>query len=401
MVIFYFLYIFLEDNTQRGNILIMIYYLFDTYTENNNDIIRKIRKSVISEAGTLRSRYILKCINKKIIIISVAVPKAKGFFKEKKIVIDKRTQVIYLKALNIIGLRMFFSFFFLLDFLIRKIKNKDKIIIYNNDPKFIFALLILKKMKKFYCTLQIEEMYSSYNFKHLKGYIYNLAEKYGIKFSDSYIICNSSIIKYLPKDKKYIINRGYKTWENPNYKNFAKNIKKIPIVLYSGRLDYEGGVEVFLDSLVYIEKECEVIITGNGQLVEKVKNYKNYNKYIKYNYLGFIESEKYKELLIQAKICINPTRGKIPFLENSFPSKIYQYLEYGNIVISSNFLEINNLDGLKKYIYTYNDDSPLEMAKLINKLIDKNYNKSTIAIEFKNYFYNQEISLKRFFTEML
>ena len=110
---------------------------------------------------------------------------------------------------------------------------------------------------------------------------------------------------------------------------------------------------------------------------------------------------KYKELLIQAKICINPTREKKQFLENSFPSKIYQYLEYGNIVISSNFLEINNLDSLKKYIYTYNEDSSLEMAKLINNLIDKNYNKSTIAIEFKNYFYNQEISLKRFFTEML
>lgn len=379
----------------------MIYYLIDTYTKNNNDIIRKIRKPAVSEAGTLRFRYILKCINKKIIVISVAVPKTKGFFEEKEIIIDARIKVIYLKALNIIGFRMFFSFIFLLEFLIKNIKNKDKIIVYNADPKFIFALLILRKVKKISYILQIEEMYSNYNYKNLKGYIYDLAEKFGIKFSDSYIICNSCIIKYLPKDKKYIINRGYKTWKNPNYKNFLKNFKKIPIILYSGRLDYEGGVEVFLDSLVYIEKKCEVIITGNGQLSKKVKNFINYNKYIKYNYLGFMNSGKYKELLIRAKICINPTRRKEQFLENSFPSKIYQYLEYGNIVISSNFLEINNLNGLKKYIFTYNDDSPLEMAKLINNLIDKNYNKLTIAIEFKNYFDNQEISLKRFFAEIL
>lgn len=379
----------------------MIYYLIDTYTKNNNDIIKKIRKPAISEAGTLRCRYILKCINKKIMIISVAVPRAKGFFKEKKIDLDKQTKVIYLKALNIIGLRMFFSFFFLLDFLIRNTKNKDKIIVYNCDPKFIFALFILRKIKNISYILQIEEMYSSYNYKHLKGYIYNLAEKIGIKFADSFIICNSSMIKYLSKGKKYIMNKGYSTWENPNYKKFAKNIQKIPIVLYSGRLDYEGGIEVFIDSLPYIEKECEVIMTGNGQLIEKVKNYRNYNKYIKYNYLGFIESKKYKELLVQAKICVNPTREKEQFLENSFPSKIYQYLEYGNIVISSYFLEINNLNGLEKYIYTYNDDSPLEIAKLINSLIDKNYDKSAIAMEFKNYFYNQEVSLRRFFTEIL
>lgn len=375
--------------------------MIDTYTKNNNDIIRKIRKPAVSEAGTLRFRYILKCINKKIMIISVAVPRVKGFFKEKKIDLDKQTKVTYLKALNIIGLKMFFSFFFLLDFLIRNTKNKDKIIVYNCDPKFIFALLILMKIKNINYILQIEEMYSSYNYEGLKGYIYNLAEKIGIKFAGSFIINNSSMIKNLPKGKKYIVNRGYSTWENPNYKNFSKNIRKIPIILYSGRLDYEGGVEVFINSLPYIKKECEVIMTGNGKLIEKVKNYKNYNKYIKYNYLGFIESKKYKELLIRAKICVNPTREKEPFLEKSFPSKIYQYLEYGNIIISSNFLEINNLNGLEKYIYTYNDDSPSEMAKLINSLIDKNYDKSAIAAEFKKYFYNQEVSLKRFFAEIL
>jgi len=378
----------------------MIYYLLGTYIENSNDII-KIRKPAVSAAGTLRSRYILKSINKKIIVISVTVPRAKGFFEKKKIIINERIKVIHLKALNIIGLRMFFSFIFLLEFLIKNIKNRDKIIVYNCDPHIIFALFILKKIKNIDYVLQIEEMYSSYNWKYLKGYVYNLAEKIGIKFANSFTVCNNNMIKYLPKGKKYIVSRGYKTWESPNYKQFTKNIQKMPIILFSGRLDYVGGVEVFIDSLPYIEKECEVIITGNGQLSKKVKNYKNYNKYIKYNYLGFIESEKYKEILIQAKICINPTRGKETFLKNSFPSKIFQYLNYGNIVISSKFSEITNLDSIKKYIYTYDNDSPLEMAKLINNLIDKNYNKSTIAIEFENYFSNQEISLKRFFTKIL
>jgi len=378
----------------------MIYYLLDTYIRNSNDII-KIRKPAVSVAGTLRYRYILKSINKKIIVISVAVPRAKGFFEEKEIIIDERIKVIYLKALNIVGLRMFFSFIFLLEFLIKSIKNRDKIIVYNCDPKFIFALFILRKIKNVSYILQIEEMYSSYNYEGLKGYIYNLAEKIGIKFADSFIINNSSMIKYLSKGKKYIINRGYKTREIPNHKEYTKNIQKIPIILYSGRLDYVGGVEVFIDSLSYIEKECEVIITGSGQLSKKVKNYKNHNKYIKYNYLGFIESEKYKELLVQAKICVNPTRRKENFIENSFPSKIYQYLEYGNIVISSNFSEIINLDSIKKYIYTYDNDSPLEMAKLINNLMDNNFNKKTITMEFENSFSNQEISLKKFFTEIL
>jgi glycosyltransferase involved in cell wall biosynthesis len=280
--------------------------------------------------------------------------------------------------------------------MLKHIRKKDKIIVYNADPLIIFPLLIFKKIKKIAYVLQIEELYSSYKYRYLKGSIYNWSESLGIKYANNYIINNEGIVKYLPAKRTYIVNRGYKTRLGDNYDIFSKTRKEIPIILYSGRLDFEGGIEVFLDSLKYIKKECKVIILGKGPLSNKVACFDDYNDNIVYSYLGFVSRKQFEELLVQAQICINPTRVKEKFSSVSFPSKVLQYLEYGNILISSCISEINNLGDLKEYIYIYYNDSSIELATLINDLIYKTYDKFTIVKKVDKFFYKQDKSLKNF-----
>ena len=112
--------------------------------------------------------------------------------------------------------------------------------------------------------------------------------------------------------------------------------------------------------------------------------------------MGFVSRKQFEELLIQAQICINPTRVKEKFSSVSFPSKVLQYLEYGNILISSCISEINNLGDLKEYIYIYYNDSSLELATLINDLMYKTYDKLTIVKKVDKYFYKQDKSLRDF-----
>jgi len=373
----------------------LIFYLTNPYSTTCNDIVKK-RNPILFEAGRLRSKYILETINKKVIVISPSISRNKGFFREKKEVIDDRVSVIHLRTFNILKLRRIFSLIFLLIYMLKHIREKDKIIVYNADPQIIFPLLIFKRIKKIVYVLQIEELYSSYKYRYLKGIIYNWSESLGIKYANSYIINNEEIVKYLPAKRTYIVNRGYKTRLNGNYDIFFKTKKEIPIILYSGRLDFVGGIEIFLDSLKYIKKECKVIILGKGPLSKKVACFNDYNDNIVYSYLGHVNGKQYEELLIQAQICINPIRVKEKFSSVSFPSKLLQYLEYGNIVISSGISEINNLGDLKEYIYIYYNDSSLELATLINNLICKPYNKLIIVKKIENYFYKQDKSLKNF-----
>lgn len=377
----------------------MIFYILDSYSGTFNDI-QKERNSALSNAGRLRSQYIVKTINKKVTVISLSVPRNKGFFKEKEEIIDDRIKVIYLRALNILKLKRIFSMIFLLIFMLKHIKEKDKVIVYNANPQIIFPLLVFKRVKKIFYILQIEELFSSYNYKYLKGIIYNWIERLSIKYANSYIINNEGIAKYLPAKRIYIVNRGYKTRLNGNYDISPKSIKELPIVLYSGRLDYEGGIEIFLDSLKYVKKKCKVVILGKGSLSKKVACFDGYNDNIKYSYLGLVNRKQFEELLIQAQICINPIRAKEKFSSVSFPSKVLQYLEYGNILVSSYFSEINNLYDLNEYIYIYYNDSPLELATLLNNLIYKPYNKLAIVKKVEKYFYKQDISLKDFIDKL-
>jgi glycosyltransferase involved in cell wall biosynthesis len=373
----------------------MIFYFINLYSTTCSDIIKK-RNPILFEAGRLRSQHILKTINKKVTVVSLSISRNKGFFREKKEVIDDQVNVIHLRTLNILKLRRVFSLIFSLIYMLKHIRKKDRIIVYNADPLIIFPLLIFKKIKKIAYVLQIEELYSSYKYKYLKGSIYNWSESLGIKYANSYIINNEGIVKYLPAKRTYIVNRGYKTRLDDNYSIFSKTRKEIPIILYSGRLDFEGGIEVFLDSLKYIKKECKVIISGKGPLNKKVACFDDYNDNIVYSYLGFVSRKQFKELLIQAQICINPTRVKEKFSSVSFPSKVLQYLEYGNILISSCISEINNLGDLKEYIYIYHNDSSLELATLINDLIYKTYDKLPIVRKVDKYFYKQDKTLKNF-----
>jgi len=96
----------------------------------------------------------------------------------------------------------------------------------------------------------------------------------------------------------------------------------------------------------------------------------------------------------------SPLRSKCDFARFSFPSKIIQYLEYGNIVISSEIEAINQLGILRKYIFTYPKDDPILLSTIIKKNYKKRILKSNIIDDFNKFFDNKTKELKDFFKEI-
>ena len=65
-------------------------------------------------------------------------------------------------------------------------------------------------------------------------------------------------------------------------------------------------------------------------------------------YLGILDRGEYEKLIVNMDILVNPHREDINDL---FPSKIFDYISTGNIVVSSNCRDISLIQYKNLYIY--------------------------------------------------
>ena len=370
------------------------YYLADICI-NKKDI--EERNPIFSEAGGNRALYIAKSVGKKIEIISFGWPGNKGYFELVSKKITDKISIVYLSTLNIIFLKYIYSILELFLYLLPKIKYGDKVIVYNCDFSKVVSLILVRIIKNFDIILEIEEFYSTNAKSKILQKIYKYLEILIIRKADYFIVSNRNMlnrIKSIKKTKiKFLISFGYSD---------GRIIKVLPtkgtrrsFILYSGRDDYYGGFDILLESLKYIDIKLNLIITGKNFEGLNFEKYKT--KFVNIENKGFLKKEDFEILLKKANLCISPLRSKCDFARFSFPSKIIQYLEYGNIVVSSEIEAINQLGILRKYIFTYPEDDPRLLSRIIKKNYKKRILKSNIIDDFNKFFNNKTKELKNFF----
>jgi len=374
------------------------YFYLANICINKEDI--KERDPIFSDAGKDRALYIAKSVGKKIEIISFGWPRNKGYFKISKKEISDKISIVYLNSLNFYFLKYPFSILALFFYLFSRIEYNDKVIVYNCDFKKIISIILVRAIKNFDIILDIEELY--WTKSRILKKIYNFFEKLAINISDYFIICNRDIlncIKSINKTKtkiKYIINFGYS--DNKILKIFPKENADRFFILYSGGIDYCRGFDILLESIKYIDTKLTLVVTGRdfeGMNFEKYKT-----NFVNIENKGFLKKKDYEILLYKANLCINPLRSKCDFARFSFPSKIIQYLSYGNIVISSEIKSINQLGILQKYIITYPKDDPIFLSRIIKKNYKTKVLRSRIINDFNRFFDNKTKELKNFFDEI-
>jgi len=377
----------------------LIYYFSDIAL---NDEIIKERQYKSSEAGKLRTMFIAEAIDQPVTIVSMATPEKKGIFKPFKLrekQIDEKIKIIYLAGfqfnvfINLIVYFIYISFFILI-----KIKRNDIILMYNMIPKQTLPIIFMKLIKRFELVIQIEELYSAKKFNLLKDLLNKFVEKLSFRVGDRFLLVNSNL-KGFVGNKPTIVTHGYLL--DRGFKGESKNIHvktEWPLVLYTGRLDYEGGVEILLQAINYIQRKCQIIISGKGPLKGLVQNYQPNNSNVIFTYVGFLDNQQYEFLLNEANVCINPIRVESPFTSVSFPSKVLNYLVHGNLVVSSQFIGLYDLsEQLRKRVITYDRDDPRVLAETIEEALNHNINKIQIKREALYYFEQQKNTIKLFF----
>ena len=217
-------------------------------------------------------------------------------------------------------------------------KNFDKIIFVSNiNYANIISIISLINLDKIKIILtersSISELkYSNNLFKNLKNKLIFFFAKFLYKFSDL-VIVNSKFEKIYIKDKFKLKN--IICIHPPSIKYVIKNKKrnnhkKIPNIIYVGRLSKDKGVFVILKALVEVKKRYSFSFTffGNGPEKSSIKRFihdKKLNDMISLK--GFVKDKKF--IFRNADLFINAS------LWEGLPNALVQSINYNVFPICS------------------------------------------------------------------
>ncbi len=169
-------------------------------------------------------------------------------------------------------------------------------------------------------------------------------------------------------------------------------------ILFSSRIDNQRGIYKFLDLLFSLKKSDlekikskfrKIYLTGYGSISEilKFKNYLNSNskKYDDLKSLLKVEimssEERYKEIFFGSDINISYVENQ-SFLNNSFPSKVFEALlnkkiiiNYGKLPMFENYKNIINIESLNRN----------EFFKVLNFIYSQKKTLNSYSCENSNY----------------
>ena len=143
-------------------------------------------------------------------------------------------------------------------------------------------------------------------------------------------------------------------------KEYNKEKNEKLTILYSGGLDEERGIGVFLESLKYNDLDCRVIVSGKGNIESDDP---------RVDFKGFIPYEEVQKIMMQSDILVQCQLSKKTFAKASFPSKLFEYIATGNLIISSNIDEVKSFAG-DAFTY-YEDDDPRKLAEAIKSIYNE------------------------------
>lgn len=239
-------------------------------------------------------------------------------------------------------------------------RKVDNIIFYNYKPEVAWAAWLAKKTLHIPITVEYEDGYSHVSGIHgLKAWIFSYTEEKVKRSVDSAILVNSHLKKHYSVPS--VVVRGIVNKEFfKKCQAYKKEKNEKFTILYSGGLDEERGIGVFLESLKYNDMDCRVIVSGKGNIERNDP---------RVEFKGFIPYEEVQKLMMQSDVLVQCQLSKNTFAKASFPSKLFEYIATGNMIVSSDIDEVKSFAG-DAFAY-YEDDDSRKLAETIKSLYNE------------------------------
>jgi glycosyltransferase involved in cell wall biosynthesis len=143
-------------------------------------------------------------------------------------------------------------------------------------------------------------------------------------------------------------------------------------LLYSGKIEFEdGGIQYLLRALELMVQHdtaltqiFEVHICGSGTQEQWTLDYLKRLHDVNIQYHGFLSDREYLSVLSQADVCLALQDPTGRYGDDKTPSKVYEYLGYGKMVIAA---DVGDLSVLPAEVITL--CRPLNEQSLYHELI--------------------------------
>lgn len=338
-----------------------ILYVTNYYKEDV--IAQRHSEPFISQAGQNKGRYIMDVLEhgkNRVIVWSNAWTGSHSFRFYRGFASKMQENLFYASILGVPFLNAVSCYLSSRRFLKRYLKDHtlDAMVIYNMRLENSLLALYAKKHYGIPLILQYEDGLTTD--AHIGGWkrlVYGRLEKKVFAALDGAFLVNSKI--KVPCEK-VVIRGAMKALPTPF--SFAP-VTGTPKLLFASTLDTQRGIEVLLEALRYTKEDFLLTITGRGEAEERIRACRD--KRIRF--LGYLDYETYQKELADADICINAQLANHAFAQFSFPSKIYEYLSAGKLVISSDMADVE--EALNGAGIVYHEDSPENLAAAIDRAI--------------------------------
>jgi glycosyltransferase involved in cell wall biosynthesis len=229
--------------------------------------------------------------------------------------------------------------------------------------------------------------------------------KFIFKFCINGIITLSNNLPLLLNYKKPYLNfPGFIDSKLMNYQHQNSYNSKF-IITYAGTLNYEYGLKILIDAFIQIDNpNLELQIFGKGNLEEFLIERSQIDLRIKY--FGYLPNSEVFLKICNSSLLVNPRPLNDYVSNNSFPSKIIEYMLSGVPFITTkistipssfdiylNYFDGDDLNAIKcGLINTINQNysSLLEKAMIGKEFVKNNYNEEKIGRIIVNYLNKNE-----------
>ncbi len=343
----------------------------------NENIVKERGLPTFNTAGSNRMRRIAEAIKKQrqnIAIISPAVSLRTSWtgkaWHPPFISRAGNVPVLFCGTFGIPFAGTLFEAIFVL-YTLQRLASKHRIkgiIIYNFNPTLVILAVWIKFFLKIPLFHNVEDISSpklvdwlpKTEARPLQQLIFAICMSIIIRLSEGVIIPTHNFIKIIPNTIPFIVIAGCISIPLKSLNAFSYKSEKYPLRLFfAGKIEFEHGINYLMETLSLIAEEHDlskkfrIDICGTGSKAQWTINYINSKlNQIEVAYHGFVSNKDYRQLLHESEICIALQNPNGRYGASKTPSKVYEYLGSGKMVIAT---KVGDLSLLPSEIITLCD----------------------------------------------
>ena len=318
-----------------------------------------------------KRRDLFHCLEKatgRMVLVLSSPPKAKSRRKGKWLAATETTFANHPQFVSgnwdVPKIRVPLSWFFYVRHVLRHTRSGDLVLFDNYELIYVLAAVFLKIFRCVRFILDYEDG------KHLidKSWsrcLSGSAELIGKRLITAALLAHPALGVRLPRRVRTVLV--------PGFISSAREPKPFPQsdpinLLYSGSLDRTRGVDLLLETLPLLpDANWHLHISGSGTLQgDIIEAQDRWRKKITFH--GALSNAAYADLLGKCHIGLNCQRDSDPISGVTFPSKVFNYLSAGLLVISSRASEVQAICG-EACLY-YAAETPASLADAITSVLE-------------------------------